>query len=1459
MCKNKITLLFLIALLFLTIPVTLSSTPTYHFSKPFTIKEGLKVHFGDDWISTSGTDITVTKYFVDDWLNYTCNAGTQQIHNGAKPSKVYFDNVEQTEGDTWSWSGDIVTITPSSTDVALFWGADNGVGSAIWSDDSYWYMSIKDNPTIYPNNDELIDWLINNHVDYPTMQWQSWTNVVYNCYEDTSLYSVYNEDDSRYESIPFPEPYPVDIPLEADHAVTIIDWYREKVWDTWNVRASGGTYIAGDAWELPLYGSGLDDTGVGGPWTCGGSGCPSVAYLIRPEEIEAGVINHVLGCALRTIGPYTDGSRFDTEEGFVHPPAVHTDRETTSSNPNQIPAGARIQLDPAINLDSLGLSTTAKIIAKALQDYGMVVAESGGSWHIYAEHDYTADWNPPSMGTSILSAIGGLVTPSYKPWRIIDFVLYPPADDMSEYETSSGESFQPWTDNFEYGNLTKWTSINGQATATSTYAHSGTYSANLTATPSSGGWLSGWDKRVKFTLDHNDFSETLTDFPVYIHLGASAGRYDEDVTFIFDEVGSNSRKIAFTSSDGQTELYGDIERWDSTEESAQIWVKVPSISNTTDTVLYLYYDNDHADNPYINDSGVGNSVNVWDSDFMMVQHMTGASYSVLDDATSNNNDVTAEHGTPQYNQAGRCAKAVDFESWSDEYLNVTDDDTLDGYTVGMTLESWVKLESLTDNTIFGKYQTSGNERAYYCQAFDATHLEFAFSVDGTNYCGYRFTGQTYSTGVWYYLVFEWISNQTPKAYCNGNQLTAVHLAGGTTSLTINNAATDLLIGNKIYDNEDFDGFLDEIRLSNSSRSTWISSNYEVQRDQTTDWFTEETQGGGESASISHTVVSMSALFMRSYTRLEDLPDTNHTSIKLMEFQTASGNLIGSCMVYRLESNYYWRVQVSGQEWYEGNMTQSTITVDTWYAIELYVNASTNGNITLWVDEQLKCQDTGDYSSFDTIEKTTLFSYLYGVQSSAKTVYFDNFEVNNERIYGKGSNPPVGTSVLFGASAGGYPLENVLINGTYPTDTNGYYDWANLTYNTLYTFIIDPPVGYYPLWMLDIEGNFSWNGSCFIVHHNVTQDEVNLKAYFTSETNRPYINATDAKITSASLNNYLLDFTVYNASGTSTTDIYTSGNGNATYVYNSQSWSYNAGTDIIQVVASHSSSKSIEVSWGFMQTYSLEVLNTEYKASTVPYITNSNASITALSSLSIKTTFTVTLASGTSQTDVNTRNWGLTNVTGQSSYIHDEANDNLTIYANHSSDVIITVIWEGGCYSYAYATNNLVYGDGFHVLFESGSSLAFQHDINKTVMLQIETGLLNSSENTVQVDSGGGYFYFTALNNTQITISYVGIDQVYVSGDQNSGNRLIGTDTSITVEIGNNVRISWRYLPWSLIDNYFMLGVGLAGIIMLISGPTWFARTFVKHGLDTETIEHLGYGMLMMIMGFGFVVVWLWPG
>jgi hypothetical protein len=56
-----------------------------------------------------------------------------------------------------------------------------------------------------------------------------------------------------------------------------------------------------------------------------------------------------------------------------------------STDPNAIPEGVRVQLDPSIDVNSLPLSPGGKIIAKALQTYGAWLGDTGGATAIYAQ------------------------------------------------------------------------------------------------------------------------------------------------------------------------------------------------------------------------------------------------------------------------------------------------------------------------------------------------------------------------------------------------------------------------------------------------------------------------------------------------------------------------------------------------------------------------------------------------------------------------------------------------------------------------------------------------------------------------------------------------------------------------------------------------------------------------------------------------------------------------------------------------------------------------------------------------------------------------------------------------------------------------------------------------------------------------------------------------------------------
>jgi hypothetical protein len=298
----------------------------------------------------------------------------------------------------------------------------------FWTSDNYWHMKIVDNPTLAPNSNSMINWLFTYHSQYPTISWQKWTHPIYRITDpSTPVYTVHDNDHNRDWQIPFPDPYPIKLPDDADRGVTIIDYVRGNVWHLGETEAVNGGYRVRAAWRYDLGGSGLSPIGV---WTVGGSGSPKAGYMILPEEIEAGYINHALGCCLKPVGPFEGGNKYSMNTGFVYPPATSTDRKVGSTNSNEIPEGARIQLDPSINLDSLGLSRTGKIIAKAMQEYGIVCCEAGGGWNIYAEHDLTADWNPPEMNSGVLSPLGALPSSA---WRVIDFDLYPVEDDLSEY------------------------------------------------------------------------------------------------------------------------------------------------------------------------------------------------------------------------------------------------------------------------------------------------------------------------------------------------------------------------------------------------------------------------------------------------------------------------------------------------------------------------------------------------------------------------------------------------------------------------------------------------------------------------------------------------------------------------------------------------------------------------------------------------------------------------------------------------------------------------------------------------------------------------------------------------------------------------------------------------------------------------------------------------------------------
>jgi hypothetical protein len=93
-----------------------------------------------------------------------------------------------------------------------------------------------------------------------------------------------------------------------------------------------------------------------------------------------------------------------------------------------------------------------------------------------------------------------------------------------------------------------------------------------------GWWNASWSKRQEITIDNTGNSNALTNYQVQV-----AVTYDADMQADFDD-------IRFTNSSGTELDYWLESKTDST--SANFWVEVDSIAASSNTTIYMYYDND---------------------------------------------------------------------------------------------------------------------------------------------------------------------------------------------------------------------------------------------------------------------------------------------------------------------------------------------------------------------------------------------------------------------------------------------------------------------------------------------------------------------------------------------------------------------------------------------------------------------------------------------------------------------------------------------------------------------------------------------------------------------------------------------------------------------------------------------------------------------------------------------------
>lgn len=322
-----------------------------------------------------------------------------------------------------------------------------------------------------------------------------------------------------------------------------------------------------------------------------------------------------------------------------------------------------------------------------------------------------------------------------------------------------------------------------------------------------------WTKRKKITIDNTKVAGTESNFPVLINLAS-----DSDLSA---SARSDGFDILFTSSDEVTKLDHEIEKYVTGTGQLVAFVRVPSLSGSADTDLYMYYGN----------SGSGdqsNKTGVWDSNFWAVYHLkedpsTAGANGILD-STSN-----VRHLTPNNMESGDlgAVKVGDGHEFggSNEYhersqsFSALSQITVSGWIQATNYSGascqLVQLQDASagvDQAKLNAFQTNnGTPRVYLRNDAGATN-NLSWSTSFTN-------------NQLYWAAMTWDSGTEDLIlYLDGQQDTSsLSFLGGTLTPDV------IRVARMQLDSAAFQyhiGKLDEIRISSSVRGpNWIETEY----------------------------------------------------------------------------------------------------------------------------------------------------------------------------------------------------------------------------------------------------------------------------------------------------------------------------------------------------------------------------------------------------------------------------------------------------------------------------------------------------------------------------------------------------------------------------------------------------------------------------------------------------------
>ena len=345
-----------------------------------------------------------------------------------------------------------------------------------------------------------------------------------------------------------------------------------------------------------------------------------------------------------------------------------------------------------------------------------------------------------------------------------------------------------------------------------------------------GWWYSGnWKYRKSITIDHTKVAGDLTYFPVLISLSSDSDLASNALSTGYD--------ILFTSADGITKLNHERVRYTTATGELIAWVRIPSLSSSVDTVIYMYFGNpDATDQQNITGTWDDGGSNYYSGVWHLEESGNGTAGEYKDSTANANNGqggsgIIGGSATPT-RATGKVGYGQSFARVNTQFISIPDATSM-RLTGNFTLEAWGYANSFLAGwqyaSLIGRQYGAGTDDSYELGVgndITTRSWPYLWVQGGTDFQN----DSEVNSGTWYHYVIT-VGGSNCFFYINGSQ-TADYGSGLTTLTDANptlfgaqeNNATTTPTADTLWD-----GIIDEVRISKTQRSgAWVTTEYRNQ-------------------------------------------------------------------------------------------------------------------------------------------------------------------------------------------------------------------------------------------------------------------------------------------------------------------------------------------------------------------------------------------------------------------------------------------------------------------------------------------------------------------------------------------------------------------------------------------------------------------------------------------------------